>query len=116
MDHRVHVRLDTPAEAEAFDELLWTFADRSFVPHDLASAGGPAPAAPVVIGHGAGPPGPGDLLVNLGAGVPPDFDRYARVAEFVDADEIRRQLGRERFRYYRERGLVPESHAVGAAP
>jgi DNA polymerase IIIc chi subunit len=32
---RVFVWLDEPASCERFDELLWTFADRSFVPHEL---------------------------------------------------------------------------------
>ena len=30
---KVVVRTASPAETAEFDELLWTFADRSFVPH-----------------------------------------------------------------------------------
>lgn len=114
LDHRVFVRLDTPEEAAAVDELLWTFADRSFVPHALAAGAG-EPAERVLVGHGDAPAGHTDLLVNLGAATPPDFERFARIAELVDADDARRQLGRERFKYYRERGCTPESHSVGSA-
>jgi DNA polymerase III subunit chi len=114
LDHKVFVRLDTPVEAEAVDELLWTFADRSFVPHELATAGAP-PGAVVQVGTGDPPPGHADLLVNLGSDVPAGFQGFARIAELVDADEERRRQGRERFRYYREHGLSPESHTVGAA-
>ena len=112
----VCVSLDTPADAEAFDTLLWTFADRSFVPHELASGGaasaGPPPATPVWIGCRT--PVAADLLVNLGQEPPDFYDRYARVADFVDAEPARRDAGRRRFAYYRERGQLPETHNVSA--
>ena len=36
------------------------------------------------------------------------------VVEPVDGDPARRQSGRERYRFYRERGLAPDSHQVGS--
>jgi DNA polymerase-3 subunit chi len=109
-DHRVYVHLGSPGEAEAFDELLWTFADRSFVPHEIARANGDAARSPVVVGAGA--PAAADLLVNLAADVPEFYGSYARVAEFVDADPARREAGRRRFAYYRDRGHKPETHTL----
>ncbi len=108
-DCRVYVHASGPGEAEAFDELLWVFSDGSFVPHELA-AGDTAPSAPVVIGFGA--PRDADVLVNLAPDAPEFFERYARVAEFVDADPTRRDQGRRRFAFYRERGLQPETHRL----
>ena len=32
---RVFVWLDDAAQLERFDELLWTFVDRGFVPHEI---------------------------------------------------------------------------------
>ncbi len=118
-DHRVRVQLDPSGESAVFDDLLWTFADRSFVPHERLQPGEVAPAAsaPVVIadGEGAGPDDR-DVLVNLGAGVPAAFQGYARIAEIVDADDERRRLGRERYRFYREHGIEPETHYMDNAP
>ena len=94
----VCVSLDTPAEVEAFDALLWIFGDKSFVPHEQVEStttAGPPPATPVVIGCRA--PVAADLLVNLGGEVPPFYASYARVAEFVDAEPARRVAGRRRF-------------------
>lgn len=111
--HRVVVLVDGEAEARAFDELLWQFADSSFVPH--AVAGLPEAAdAPVLISVAASTPATGDVLVNLSSDLPGNFDGYARVAEIIDADDARRSLGRERFRAYRERGIKPETHSLGA--
>ena len=115
-EHRVRVQLDAGGDGAAFDDLLWTFSDRSFVPHarltpDAGPAGQPAP---VVIADGdvAGP-ADRDMLVNLAAGVPAAFQGYTRIAEVVDADEARRRRGRERFRFYREQGIEPQTHEMG---
>lgn len=112
-DHRVVVRCDTPEDARAFDELLWRFGDGSFVPHDLAGTGDGADT-PVLIASGDAPP-TGALLVNLGTDLPAAWERYERLAEVIDGDAERRRLGRDRFRHYREHGVVPETHEVGVA-
>ena len=112
-DHRVVVRLGSGQDVDDFDELLWRFSDRSFVPHEVA--GGDAPGtAPVLLTSDEDPPGPADVLVNLADDVPPWFARYARVAELVGGADASREAGRGRFRYYREQGLEPETHTLGA--
>ena len=101
-------------DAEAlrrFDELLWTFGDGSFVPHDTVTADA-ACAAPVVLTTGALPEGHTDVLVNLGNEVPAAFGKFARVAEFLDARPEVRAAGRERFRIYRGQALEPQTHNV----
>ncbi|MEA3106318.1 MAG: polymerase subunit chi [Gammaproteobacteria bacterium] len=119
---------DTLAEVEAIDELLWTFSERSFVPHDI-HRGRPSGAP----GHAAAGSAPAvqltpdldsvesaDLLVNVSARLPARLDRFARIAEIIDADDERRRLGRERFKAYRDLKLAVETHqlddASGATP
>jgi DNA polymerase III subunit chi len=106
---RVYIHTDSPESARALDERLWTFHDRSFVPHALASDD---PAAPVVIGHGPAPAGELGILINMAVQVPDFYSRSTRVADLVDGDPKRREEGRERFRYYREQGLTPETHKL----
>ena len=112
--HRVRVQCEPGGELEALDDLMWTWSDRSFLPHHRLGADEqpPAPApAPVVLADTAeADAADGDLVVNLGGALPPGYERFARIAEVVDADERRRQLGRERFRQYRERGIEPTTH------
>jgi DNA polymerase-3 subunit chi len=118
--HRVRVQLDPGGELEAFDQLLWTWSDRSFVPHRRAGApdGAPPPAAPAVVIADTpdADPADGDLVVNLASGTPPGLEGWARVAEVVDSDAGRRQRGRERFRAYRERGIEPATHEMRSVP
>jgi len=110
-DHRVRVHCDSPDEARGLDALLWTFSDRSFVPHELALPGS-RPDSPVVISAGDDEALPADLLVNLGREVPASYARYGRVVEVLDGDAESRRAGRERFRSYRGQGIEPETHDV----
>lgn len=118
--HRVRVQFDSGGDLEAFDQMLWTFSDRSFVPHRRAGAPDdtPSPALPpVVIADSAeADPADGDVLVNLASAAPASLDGWARIAEVVDADGGRRSLGRERYRAYRERGLEPATHEMRGEP
>jgi DNA polymerase III subunit chi len=98
-------------EARTLDEMLWTFRDRSFVPHEIYSPG-QAPRTAVLISDGNALPAQADVLINLCDAVPEGLERYARVVEPLDGDPARRQSGRERFRFYREHSMNPESHAV----
>jgi DNA polymerase-3 subunit chi len=108
----VFVLAGSVEEARTFDELLWTYRDRSFVPHALADSP-EAAGVRVRIGVSAGLADPGGVLINLAAIVPDGFERFERILEPLDGDRERRRQGRERFRYYRERGVTPQSHSVG---
>jgi DNA polymerase-3 subunit chi len=113
-DQHVFVWLDDAAELHSFDELLWTFADRSFVPHELYSDARQWQDTPVLLGCEAQPQQPFDVLLNLGSEVPEAAARAGRIAEIVDAEEPRRRAGRQRFRHYRDLGLAPETHNIAA--
>ena len=113
-DQTVLVWCDSETEAAALDELLWTFADRSFVPHELLTPESSWEETPVLISAAASPPAPPQVLVNLAAGMPPGIDTAGRVIEIIDADPARRQAGRARFRRYRELGIEPTTHNVSA--
>jgi DNA polymerase-3 subunit chi len=94
------------------DELLWTFGDGSFVPHDIVSREGAPAEAPVLLTSGPLPTGTADVLINLGSGVPPFFEKFGRVAEFLDARPDVRAAGRERFKSYRAKSIEPQTHNV----
>jgi DNA polymerase-3 subunit chi len=112
-DLKIVIVNDTLADAQALDELLWTFNDRSFIPHKVSvDAGSLDPATPVHLTVESGALPAADLLVNLAQRLPPEFERYTRIAEIIDADEERRRLGRERFKAYRDRKLPMETHQI----
>jgi DNA polymerase-3 subunit chi len=114
LNQRVHLHTDSPAAAAELDELLWTFRQGSFVPHEVARAG-ETPQSPVTIGHGPAPPPASDVLINLAGDVPAFADACPRVAEIIAGSEEARREGRERFRLYRQAGREPATHNIGSA-
>ena len=104
---------DTLADAQALDDLLWTFNERSFIPHKICmdeQSMDPATKVHLAVLPTALPAA--DLLVNLTARLPEHWERYARIAEIIDADEDRRRLGRERFKTYRDLKVALETHQL----
>jgi DNA polymerase-3 subunit chi len=108
---RVYVQTPSLAEAQRLDDLLWTFNERSFLPHELLNGNAPAHAkVMILLGATPAPSTHRELLINLTNALPDGLESYERIAEIVDADPERRRLARERYKVYRERGCTLESH------
>jgi DNA polymerase III subunit chi len=112
-DLRIVIVNDTLADAQALDDLLWTFNERSFVPHKVCldeHSADPATQVHITLEPTNAPVA--DLLVNLTSRLPAQWERYPRIAEIIDADEERRRLGRERFKSYRDLKVTLETHQL----
>ena len=115
-DLKIVIVNDTLADAKALDELLWTFNERSFIPHQICLDDKSVdPATPVHLTVQSAALPAADLLVNLAHRFPAQLERYARIAEIIDADEERRRLGRERFKAYRDLKFTLETHQIDEA-
>jgi DNA polymerase-3 subunit chi len=112
-DLRVVILNGTLADARALDDLLWTFNERSFVPHQVCvdeQSTDPGTLVQLAVQPAALPAA--DLLVNLTDHLPAEWERYPRIAEIIDADEDRRRLGRERFKTYRDLKVALATHQL----
>jgi DNA polymerase III subunit chi len=96
----------------AFDEQLWSFQPLEFVPHCMAKSA-LAQETPVVLTSNLDDAPHHQVLVNLGAPVSAQFARFERLIEIVGNDEDDLVAGRERFRFYRDRGYAIETHKQG---
>jgi DNA polymerase-3 subunit chi len=104
--------LAEPARLAAFDEQLWTFSPLDFVPHCMA--GSPlAKDTPVVLAANLDEVPHHQILVNLGMSVPPQFARFERLLEVVGNEEQELAAGRERYRFYRDRGYALNNYKQG---
>lgn len=109
--HRVYLHGASETQAQALDELLWTFREGSFVPHErLGVDAVPAADCPVAVGSGADPGEHHDVLVNLGEDIPAFFARFERVAEIVLNDPAARAESRRRWAFYKDRGYALQHH------
>jgi DNA polymerase III subunit chi len=53
------------------------------------------------------------ILVNLGMTVPPQFARFERLLEVVGNEDEELAAGRERYRFYRDRGYALNNYNQG---
>lgn len=107
------VRVLTPdvATTEELDRWLWCNPALSFLPHcrvDSTLAG----ETPIWVDHVVQHPGPAAVLINLAPAPPPFFARFERLAEIVGVGDADTAAGRERYRYYRERGYELRTHSL----
>ena len=111
MGHKIYIHTHDAATAKQFDQTLWTFHDLSFIPHTLVSDTTTGEETTTVhIGFGAEPNQHDEVLINLTTEVPPFFSRFQRVAEMIGGDDEQKKAGRERYRFYRDRGYPLEVH------
>jgi len=108
--HRVHIHTASAAQSKKLDDMLWSFSDDSFIPHEIGSHN--EKLATVSIDH-ASDPVCHELLINLAVEVPVFFSRFERVSEIIDDDPQRKESGRERYRFYRDRGYELSTQNIG---
>jgi DNA polymerase-3 subunit chi len=111
--HAAHgsVRVLTPDDAttEALDRRLWLVPPTGFLPHCRTDS--PLAAqTPIWIGHSLEHEGAATVLVNLHQSPPPFFSRFERLAEIVGTDPADVAAGRERWKFYKERGYELRPH------
>ena len=110
LDHNYHIYIHTDTEEtmEQLDELLWTWKDESFIAHGAA----PDEAVSVEIGYNYEPIERCDYLINLSNERPVFFGRFNRMAEILDQDQELLKKGRDRYRFYQDRGYKLDYHKL----
>lgn len=115
-NNAVYIHTMDEHHATKYDELLWTFAEESFVPHQLIQNECIQTGQKnILIGHPVTEEIPTtchDVLINLNHDTPSFFSQFERVAEIVSADETSRSKARERYQFYRDRGYALETHKM----
>jgi len=105
MQNGVRVALSAPdaAAIDALDKLLWHYPATAFIPHCRSDAE-EAAQWPVVLNSGNGRFPHHDLLISLHDECVSFFSRFERVIEIVTSDAEDSRLGRERYKFYKDRG------------
>ena len=112
LNNSVHIQVADQQSAAQIDELLWTFRDGSFVPHEILQMSADKSEAPVTIGSDALPVTDCDLLINLSDSIAESSAAFARVAEIVTSDDESKKRSRQHFVEYRNEGHELNSHQL----
>ena len=106
--YKIHLYTNDENHTAALDELLWTFSDRSFLPH---SVGTDTKTTPISINNQIAL-GEYGLLINLTPNIPEFLESFARTAEIISESENDKEAARKRYLYYREQGYTLNSHEI----
>jgi DNA polymerase-3 subunit chi len=120
--HKVLITVDTPAEAQHLDDLLWSFKPETFIPHEIFDAQASTPSAIDTTGAAVAITTTAladhqlhehrGLLINLGREIPPWFSRFERLSEIVIQEPDILKNTRDHFSFYRERGYPIEHRHI----
>jgi DNA polymerase-3 subunit chi len=112
--HRIFIQLDTLEKCQEMGETLWAFSSASFLPHQTIDE----PASPltrVILGYDNRTLDEHDVLINLNSDVPPFFSQFNRVIEIIAPDPEAKNQGRQRYRFYKDRGYPLTTHTLKSA-
>ena len=117
LERGLRVMIYTPDAdtTDKLDKLMWCYPAIGFIPHCRATDR-LAAETPVIIDHLAEPLPHDEVLLNLHPAFPPFFSRFQRLIEIVGTDEKDSRAGRERFRFYRDRGYEIRHHDLSQSP
>lgn len=104
-NHKIFINSASQEDAYKLDDLLWTYQEDSFIPHQLGGSD-----SPINIGYNLQPTERYDVLLNFAEQVPTFYKDFKQVIEIVFPDPVVQQLARERYKYYRDQGLQINTH------
>ncbi len=111
LGYTVYLFASSEARIVALDDLLWTFRQDSFIPHERYPLIGEE-SSPVLIGMTPPTAVATQVLINCTDTFPAGFERFERVIELVDQHPEVLAQSRDRFKQYREQGYTPETHRL----
>ena len=109
--NRVHIHTPSEEMARIMDDLLWTFRDISFIPHEIYN-GINNVETPVTIGFGNSFPDQSQVLINLDNKIPPLTSNFERIVEIVGGNETAKQHARRRYRQYKDEDYETYDHKI----
>ncbi|MBF6057254.1 MULTISPECIES: DNA polymerase III subunit chi [Thiomicrorhabdus] len=102
------VRFETLDDARRYDLALWDFKPQSFIPHGIGKH-----HSSIRLYDGNIAESRGDVLINLHPQFFDNFKLYRRTIEVLDQSEYLIQMGRERWKAYKQHGIQPTVHKIG---
>jgi len=109
--HRIYIHTQNQTQAHQLDELLWTYQEESFLPHNLYGEG-PESAPPIQIGFDTIPENQHDILMNLASSAPEFYIQFSRILEVISSSPDVQAAGRENYRFYRAKRCEITTHKL----
>lgn len=103
----VFIHVNSEADANRLDQLLWDYRADAFIPHGILNQ---KPTAPVQIGWGDQLPTHRDVYINLGLEASAATLAFDRILEIVIQQPDILIATRKNFALYKKSGITPKMH------
>lgn len=111
--NRVLLLAEDAGQLAALNAALWNLSETDYLPHVLAGDA-LAPETPIVLTDSEAAPLPHqDILVNLSRRQPARYASFARVFEIVSSEPDDAEVGRQRYKLYKQQGCQPSHFVAG---
>jgi len=109
----VFILTSSTEESQALDNLLWSFKQGSFIPHEIVdgSRQQTTEALPntVLIGTNTLTTS-ATVLINLTTELPDSIESFERIVEIIDQDVQIKQAGRQHYKAYQSKNIQLKTH------
>ena len=109
--NNVYIHTDSEDTTKKLDDMLWTFRDISFIPHEIYN-GNENIESPVTIGFGNLSPNHQQVLINLDGKIPEFANKFERVIEIVENNDKKKERARDRYRQYKDNDYEIHDHKI----
>lgn len=108
--NHVLIHSHNPSHLQLLDNYLWTYKPTSFIPHTvMLTEEIDSPIETILLADFIPKTECCDLLIQLASQVPEQFNHYQRVIEVLYDEPAHLAQGRERFKFYRQHGIEPQT-------
>lgn len=110
----IHINTQNDKATSIMDDLLWTFRDISFLPHEIFQTDATTTAS-ITLGHDKYYPESAEVIINLADNIPDNIEHFNRIVEIVGGSEERKMQARQRYREYRKQNYEIHDHQIDKA-
>lgn len=113
LGQRVFILTSSAEETRTLDNLLWSFRQGSFIPHEVVDEGqqpSTQTLSNTVMISSSALVSDATVLINLSAEFPDNIDAFERIAEVIDQDVQVKQAGRQRYKAYQSKNIQLKTH------
>lgn len=112
---QIVILVENHTDVIKLDQMLWTFSEYDFLPHVMAKD--PlASQTPIILDHDE----KGEwekhyqILINLSSRISKNFGLFERIFEIVSLDNVDKNSGRTRYRFYCQKGYSPAHFTINS--
>ncbi len=111
LQKKIYIHASSLEEAQRIDELLWTFRDISFIPHQHVTGEHLVdPMLTVTIAIDKPKQFIADILFNLSREVPSYFSEFTRIIEIVSEED--KNQSRKKYKFYKAQNCQLTLHNI----